>query len=105
MTRREFNALSAGTLLSSLSSAEKVAAATMDPSDSPVALPWYMTIKRIGQTNFNEHDGDSQNVELWADFWASERSFGSGCAAKGVYEDQCGVIPLRPANHSNQPIL
>lgn len=33
----------------------------MDPGDSSVALPWYRTIKRIGQANFNEHDGDSQN--------------------------------------------
>lgn len=73
MTRREFNALSAGTLLSSLSSAEKLAAATLDPNASPAALPWYRTIKRIGQTNFNEHDGDSQNVEQWADFWASAK--------------------------------
>jgi hypothetical protein len=73
ITRREFNALSAGTLLSSLSSAEKVAAITMDQNDSPATLPWYRTIKRIGQTNFNEHDGDSQNVEQWADFWASAK--------------------------------
>ncbi|OJV43365.1 MAG: hypothetical protein BGO25_08440 [Acidobacteriales bacterium 59-55] len=73
MTRREFNVLTAGTLLSSLSSMENAAAATMDPSDSSAALPWYRTIKRIGQTNFNEHDGDSQNVEKWADFWASAK--------------------------------
>ena len=73
MTRREFNVLTAGTLLSSLSSMESVSAATMDPGDSSVALPWYRTIKRIGQTNFNEHDGDSQNVEQWADFWVSAK--------------------------------
>jgi hypothetical protein len=73
MTRRAFNALSAGTLLSSFSSVENVATVTMAPSDSPVTLPWYRTIKRIGQTNFNEHDGDSQNVEQWADFWASAK--------------------------------
>lgn len=73
MTRREFNALSAGTLLSSLTSVENVAAVAMDSTDSPVSLPWYRTIKRIGQTNFNEHDGDSQNVEQWADFWTSAK--------------------------------
>ena len=73
MTRREFNVLTAGTLLSSLSSMESVSAATMNPDGSSVALPWYRTIKRIGQTNFNEHDGDSQNVEQWADFWASAK--------------------------------
>ncbi len=40
---------------------------------SSETLPWYRTIKRIGQTNFNEHDGDSKNVEQWADFWASAK--------------------------------
>ena len=73
MTRREFNVLTASTLLSSLSSMESASAATMDPGDSSAALPWYRTIKRIGQTNFNEHDGDSQKVEQWADFWASAK--------------------------------
>jgi hypothetical protein len=73
ITRRQFNVLTAGTLLSSLSSMESAAAATMDPGDSSVALPWYRTIKRVGQTNFNEHDGDSQKVEQWADYWASAK--------------------------------
>ena len=73
ITRRQFNALGAGTLLSSLSSGEKVAAMTKDLDDSSGDLPWYRKIKRIGQTNFNEHDGDSQNVEQWADFWASAK--------------------------------
>ena len=73
MTRREFNVLTAGTLLSSLPPMESVSAATMNPDGSSVALPWYRTIKRIGQTNFNEHDGDSENVEPWADFWASAK--------------------------------
>jgi hypothetical protein len=73
ITRREFNALTAGTLLSSLSSMEAVAAVAVDQSDSSAVLPWYRTIKRIGQTNFNEHDGDSQYVEQWADYWASAR--------------------------------
>lgn len=74
MTRREFNALSAGTLLSSLSSSRDVAAAEMElDASSEAALPWYRTIKRIGQTNFNEHDGDSDKVEQWAEFWASAK--------------------------------
>lgn len=71
MTRRRFNSLTAGALLSSLSSADKLAAATKKVSHSVTTLPWYRTIKRVGQTNFNEQDGDSQRVEQWADFWAS----------------------------------
>jgi hypothetical protein len=73
MTRREFNALTAGTLLSTLPSIESAAAITGNQGDPSPALPWYRTIKRIGQTNFNEHDGDSQYVEQWADFWASAK--------------------------------
>jgi hypothetical protein len=74
MTRREFNALSTGTLLSSLSYGKTVADTGIGlDAYSNVALPWYRTIKRVGQTNFNEHDGDSQNVEQWADFWASAK--------------------------------
>lgn len=72
MTRREFNAMGASTLISSLSSTKNAAAVAMDlGAPAEAALPWYKTIKRIGQTNFNEKDGDSQNVEQWADYWAS----------------------------------
>ncbi|HTF66125.1 MAG TPA: alpha-amylase family protein [Edaphobacter sp.] len=91
MTRREFNALSAGTLLSSLTSVENVAVVAMDSSDSPVSLPWYRTIKRIGQTNFNEHDGDSQNVEQWADFWKSAK-------VQAVALSVSGPVAFYPSN-------
>jgi Hypothetical glycosyl hydrolase 6/Beta-galactosidase trimerisation domain len=34
-------------------------------------LPWQRTIRRVGQTNFTEHDPAVLDVEAWADYWAS----------------------------------
>ncbi len=74
MSRRKFSALGAGTVLSSFSSISNVAGAEI-AANTPAEekLPWYRTIKRIGQTNFNERDGDSQSVEQWADYWSSAK--------------------------------
>ena len=76
MNRREFNALSAGTLISLATknvAGSELATSLAAPEQQADALPWYRTIKRIGQTNFNERDGESQNVEQWADYWASAK--------------------------------
>jgi hypothetical protein len=35
--------------------------------------PWYRTIKRVGQTNFNERDPEFGDVEAWADYWAAAK--------------------------------
>jgi Hypothetical glycosyl hydrolase 6/Beta-galactosidase trimerisation domain len=34
-------------------------------------LPWQRKLRRIGQTNFTEHDPVVLNVDEWADYWAS----------------------------------
>lgn len=67
ISRREF-ALAAGaaTLAGGLS-------ATVADAAKAGALPWYRTIKRVGQTNFNEKDPTFGDVETWADFWASAK--------------------------------
>lgn len=36
-------------------------------------VPWYRTVKRVGQTNFNERDPGVGSVEAWADYWASAK--------------------------------
>ena len=33
--------------------------------------PWYATMRRCGQLNFNERDPLTLDVEAWADYWAS----------------------------------
>src|ERR1051326_3183467 len=60
LSRREFVALSAASILvtptGALAQAEK---------------PWYATMRRCGQINFNERDPLTMNVDDWADYWAS----------------------------------
>jgi len=33
--------------------------------------PWYSTMRRCGQINFNERDPVAMDVKAWADYWAS----------------------------------
>jgi hypothetical protein len=69
LNRREF-ALMAGTASAALTGALPARAAA---ALAARPQPWYRTIKRIGQTNFNERDPESGNVEAWADYWASAK--------------------------------
>ena len=61
LTRREFLAVSAGSIL----------AATAGLTASQGAQPWYATMRRCGQLNFNERDPLTVDVNAWADYWAS----------------------------------
>lgn len=64
-------------MIAALTSLSPLTAIALDPAASPVAtstdVPWYWRIKRIGQTNFNEHDPATGDVEKWADYWASAK--------------------------------
>jgi hypothetical protein len=35
------------------------------------AKPWYATMQRCGQTNFNERDPVELDIKWWVDYWAS----------------------------------
>ena len=35
------------------------------------AKPWYATMRRCGQTNFNERDPEVLNIQDWIDYWTS----------------------------------
>src|SRR5204863_8463383 len=63
MDRREFLACSAAA----------AAAAPGRRLQAPAAAPapWYATMRRCGQLNFNERDPLTLDVEAWADYWAS----------------------------------
>ena len=65
-SRREFTAITGAATM--LGAVPAHAAAAAD-----AALPWYRTVKRIGQTNFNERDPEFGDVEAWADYWASAK--------------------------------
>ena len=67
ISRRELAMLAAAAAAMESLPGHAVAAA-----DNP-GLPWYWTIKRIGQTNFNERDPEFGDVEAWADFWAAAK--------------------------------
>jgi hypothetical protein len=59
--RREFVALSAASLI----------AAADGSAETAAQQPWYATMRRCGQINFNERDPLDMDVEAWADYWAS----------------------------------
>ena len=67
MSRREFAMLVSGAAAMGSRPARAIAAA------DDQGLSWYWTIKRIGQTNFNERDPEFGDVEAWADFWAAAK--------------------------------
>src|SRR5579859_5034831 len=62
MTRREFLAASASSMVSAVKSAN---AAPGSP------LPWYATMRRCGQINFNDRDPLTLDAVAWMDYWAS----------------------------------
>ncbi len=66
LTRREF--LSASTLTA-------VSAASLITTSAGVAdaapKPWYATMRRCGQINFNERDPLTMDATVWMDYWAS----------------------------------
>lgn len=67
VSRREFALMTgAATLAASIPSRAAAAAEAAN-------APWYTSIKRIGQTNFNERDPEFGDVEIWADYWASAK--------------------------------
>ena len=36
--------------------------------------PWYASMRRCGQTNFNERDPEVLNIDQWIDYWSSLNS-------------------------------
>jgi len=54
-------------------------------------LPWQMTLRRIGQTNFTEHDPAVFDIEGWADYWASAK-------VGAVFISITGIVAFYPSN-------
>ncbi|RZU41289.1 alpha-amylase family protein [Edaphobacter modestus] len=79
MTRRDFARLGAGIWMATTAEAQPLARTIPEARSADAqqahgsSQPWYRTIKRIGQTNFNEMDAKSNKVDVWADYWASAR--------------------------------
>src|SRR5919197_3084786 len=62
ITRREFLAVSSGSL---------IAAAVSSQASAAAERPWYATMRRCGQLNVNERDPLTLDVGSWIDYWAS----------------------------------
>ncbi len=60
LSRREFLAASTAPL---------ILANVREPSEQ--GKPWYATLRRVGQINFNERDPLTMGAEAWMDYWAS----------------------------------
>ena len=60
LSRREFLTVSAASVI-------LAASANAEPS----GVPWYESMRRCGQINFNEKDPLTMDVDAWADYWAS----------------------------------
>jgi hypothetical protein len=66
MTRREFIAASASSLV--VAAIPHTLAQTANPANPK---PWYATMRRCGQVNYNEIDPLTIDANAWMDYWAS----------------------------------
>jgi len=67
------------------------ARATPVPDSGPEAtLPWQRKLRRIGQTNFTEHDPAVFDVEGWVDYWASAK-------VGAVFISVTGILAFYPS--------
>ncbi len=66
MTRREFIAASASSLV-----VASIPQALAQTANHASAKPWYATMRRCGQINYNEIDPLTIDPNAWMDFWAS----------------------------------
>ena len=53
-------------------------------------MPWQKTLRRIGQTNFTEHDPAVFDIEGWADYWA-------GAKVGAVFISITGILAFYPS--------
>ena len=67
--RREFLALSAtSAVMAAVKPLERIQGAD---TPTPAVLPWYATMRRCGQINFNERDPLTMDADAWMDYWVS----------------------------------
>jgi Hypothetical glycosyl hydrolase 6/Beta-galactosidase trimerisation domain len=90
--RREF--LKAGIASVPLAYAEASLRLVPEPGEASgqtPELPWQRTLRRIGQTNFTEHDPAVFDVEGWADYWA-------GVKVGAVFISVTGILAFYPSD-------
>src|SRR2546423_14754776 len=88
MDRREFLALSAAAGATARTGRRQHRAVT--------PAPWYATMRRCGQLNFNERDPLTLDVGAWAEYWASLR--GNALLVNGG-----GIMASYPTDFPDHP--
>lgn len=66
MDRRSFLLLTASSVVAAPKLFHAAAAA-----DDQGSTPWYASMRRCGQINYNEHDPLTMDPDAWGDYWAS----------------------------------
>jgi len=56
--------------------------------------PWYQTMRRCGQTNFNERDPETLNIAEWLDYWSSLKLDAVMLSAGGIMAFYPTTVPL-----------
>ena len=83
ITRREFTAGLAVT-----------ATALGQERAAPPQPLWYQRIRRLGQTNINEKDAATLDVDKWVRYWASLKVDGVIASAGGIMAFYPTTVPL-----------
>ena len=60
------------------------------PAADSAGIPWQRKLRRIGQTNFTEHDPAVFDIEGWADYWSSVK-------VGAVYISVTGILAYYPS--------
>ncbi len=69
VTRREFIAVSTASL--AILSTSDLLGLSQVSSSTGTGKPWYSTVRRCGQLNFNESDPLTVDINAWMDYWVS----------------------------------
>src|SRR5260370_37806541 len=70
----------------------------LEPRLLGAQTPWYQSMRRCGQINFNERDPEVLNIQEWLDYWSTLKLDALLLNAGGIM----AVYPTRiPYHHKN----
>jgi len=70
------------------------AAALAAPLFAESPVPWYYTVRRVGQVNMTEHDVVDLDIEKWADYWASAKTDALLVSVTGIVAYYPSKVPF-----------
>jgi hypothetical protein len=63
--------------------------------EQPARVPWYASMRRCGQTNFNERDPIELDISWWVDYWTSLKLDALLLSAGGIMAFYPTKIPFQ----------